>query len=200
MNRTLKSLILAAGVAAATLTVTVAPAQADGPGDIQIGPIVDPEPTPEPLPVPPKPKPQPQVPNGDVDEIANPPKCTHGCGGDEAPDDVINSGPLEADEPNEPNQPQEDPANDAPLDQGCFTDCDLPEEPEAQPTDEPTVAPAVLDADEPTAVDELAPATSEDGGIDPLWFLLGGAGAGALILAAVARRRRQQAEEHAPLA
>src|SRR5689334_13175834 len=145
MNRSIKNLILAAGLAAATVSISV-PAHADpvpnGPGTIgtvQPGPVVDPKPTPKP------------VPNG-PDQIANPPHCTHGCGGNQGPQgpkdlsdapdvDVVNGGPLKADEP----------------DQGCFTGCDLPEEPavKTQPTPEPTVAPVVLDSDKPSAADQL---------------------------------------------
>jgi hypothetical protein len=198
MNRSTKSLILAAGVAVATLTVSV-PAHADpvpnGPGTIEVGPIVDPQPQPQPTPVPAGPG-----------EIANPPHCTHGCGGNQDPqgpkdigpaptEDVINNGPLEAAEPTD------DPAHDAPLDQGCFTGCDLPEEPAASAEPTPEATPVVLDSDKPSAADQLdrgealAPSATENGGINQLLFVLGAAGAAGLILAAVARRRRQQADE-----
>jgi len=199
MNRSIKSLILTAGIAAATLTVSV-PAHADpipnGPGNlgtVQPGPVVDPKPAPKPVPAGP-------------DEIANPPKCTHGCGGDQGPQgpkdisdapdvQVTNGGPLEA------ADPADDPANNAPIDQGCFTGCDLPEEPAASAEPTPEATPVFLDSAKPSAADQLdrgevlAPSATEDGGLNPLLFVLGGAGAGALILAAVARRRRQQAEE-----
>ncbi|RNL79522.1 hypothetical protein [Nocardioides marmorisolisilvae] len=193
MNRSIKSLILAAGVAVAGMSIT-APAHADGipsgPGNlgtVQPGPVVDPKPQPKPVPSGPK-------------DVVNPPKCTHGCGGNQGPEgpkdiapapdqEVTNGGPLVA------LDPEDDPAHNAPLDQGCFTGCDLPDE--AAPTAKPTVVPA-LDSSKPSAADQLdrgevlAPSANEDGGINPLLFVLGGAGAGALILAAVARRRRQQ--------
>jgi hypothetical protein len=194
MTRNIKSLILAAGVAVASLTVTV-PAHADpipnGPGNlgtVQPGPVVDPKPTPKPVPAGPS-------------DIVNPPKCTHGCGDDQqppkdlsdAPVQVANGGPLLADEPTD------DPAHDATLDQGCFTGCDLPEEPAAE---EPAaeVAPALYDLDSKFATDreipagDVAPLVHEDDQ-NLLPFLAAGAGIGALILAAVARRRRQQADE-----
>jgi hypothetical protein len=186
MNRSIKSLILAAGVAVATLTVTV-PAHADGvpngPGNlgtVQPGPVVDPKPEPTPVPAGP-------------DEIVNPPHCTHGCGGNQGPEgpkdlgnpaptpegpkDLGNPAPGNDKPDNGPSAEPTDPAHDAPLDQGCSTGCDLPEGPAADATQ---------------AV-ETAPLAHEDGSINPLWFVLGGAGAGALVLAAVARRRRQQA-------
>ncbi|MFL6112185.1 MAG: hypothetical protein ACJ786_12650 [Catenulispora sp.] len=194
MNRSIKNLVLAAGLAVATVSLAV-PAHADpipnGPGNlgtVQPGPVVDPKPQPQPVPAGPS-------------DIANPPKCTHGCGGDQGPEgpkdlapapteDVVNGGPLEA----APSDPKGDPADDASQDQGCFTGCDLPEE----PTADPTTSVVAMDSDKPSASDQLdradglAPATNEDGGIDPLLFILGGAGAGALVLAAAARRRRQQ--------
>ena len=209
MNRSIKSLILAVGVAAATVTVTV-PAHADpfpGPGGLQQGPIVDPTPDPKPQPVPAGPG-----------EIANPPKCTHGCGGDQGPqgpkdiapapadEDVVNGGPLEplppADQPGDgfTDDPADDPAHDATLDQGCFTGCDLPEEPAVE------AVPAQLDLDakfgaEPqTVLGDSAPAAIDQAGAHAgnlTWVLVATAGLlsalGALILAAVARRRRQQA-------
>jgi len=198
MNKSIKSLILAAGVAVATVSLTV-PAHADpvpGPGVLQQGPIVDPQPDPEP-----------QPPADDVNVIAIPPQCTHGCGDDQGPQgpkDIANPTPAPADEPtDEPTEVTNGGplhAAEPDLDQGCFTGCDLPEEPVAQEAQEPTVVPVILDSAKPSAADQLdqtdvaAPQLAEDGGLNPLlWVLVGGAGLGALFLAAVARRRRQAA-------
>jgi hypothetical protein len=195
MNRIAKNLIVAAGLAVGTLTLTVTPAHADplGPGGLNQGPIVDPIPHPQP---------DPQAPVDDVDEIAAPPKCTHGCGGNDdapkpfgdAPDaGVINNGPLEAGEP------------DFPLDQGCFTGCDLPEEPTAEPTPvvEPELIaePAVFDPTKRATADTLEfgeaqeAVVADEGHVNLLWIVAAGAALSALLLAAIARRRRQQAHE-----
>lgn len=146
MNRIARrtaTLVVATGIAAGlTLSGTAAHAEIpNGPGQIQLAPHTDPDgpqigiPTqdPEPLPVPPKPKgpkPAPQVEGPDT--IANPQQCTHGCGNDEAPDDLA-AAPVKpakpepnADQPADSNTANQNPAEDAALDQGCFTGCDLP--------------------------------------------------------------------------
>lgn len=200
MNRTARNLVLATGFAAAALTATVAPANADG-GQISLAPHTDPQgpvivmptPTPDPDPQPelpaddvnnpapePHPHPQPDPQPDGPGEITDVPDCTHGCGGGDVPDDKQG--------PNQGDEPTDDPAEDAPLDQGCFTGCDLPEE-------DPEVTSVAIPGgiDTPTRIDAgLGQNTevSQPGDNAWPWFAAGLGVLGAAGAVSVAARRR----------
>lgn len=194
MNRIIRDLIIAAPLATVALTmapgvanaetpaptpgpVIVLPAEPGDPGpkDIAIPAPVppqdianpDPAPEPDPEPVPDDKAPAPHedpVPEG-PDEITDVPGCTHGCGEDQTPE--------------------------FPLDGGCFEDCDLPEEPGAEDTedtkeiDDTEVASFYTT---PTRIDAGLGA-NEDDGLQLTWLLASGALVTVGGAAFVARKR-----------
>ncbi|RNL60008.1 hypothetical protein EFK50_21725 [Nocardioides marmoriginsengisoli] len=193
MNRSIRTLIIAAPLAVAALTLTPGAAlAADGPvivapvgGDPKPMDIAAPTPAPQPVPdgpgevsngkpKPTHPKPHHPQPNPDgPGGITDTPDCTHGCGGNDVPDDK--AGP--------------NPGNDKPGD-------DKPGTPDAG--DEPDAGKNQGGATDsisiPTRVDAGAASADSpsENGLDLTWTLAGG----ALLVAsgaAFAARKRQQA-------
>lgn len=187
MNRTTRILIGAAPLAAMAVLTAPTSALADGPGpgsglDLSAGPT-DPGPDPAPDPMPgdiaaPDGPTDPEGPGDDpeeepgehpgdgIDDLTAPTPCpTHGvdCGGED---------------------PGEDPGD---LDQGCFTDCDLPEE-DPEPEVKVPYGDDAINVELPTRVDAGA-ASEPDDGLALSWVLAGGAIVTASGAALAVRRR-----------
>lgn len=205
ITRTAARLVIATGFAAAvTLSGSAAFAEApNGPGQFGVTPHVDPEgpqianptPAPDPLPVPPQPKdPNPGPDNPGPGEIADEPSCTHGCGDPEPenPGGVITA-------PGDNDDPTDEPGDEP--DQGCFTGCDLPEEPAGPTTDEGFTTPTRVDAGQDSAAPApfaTADADSDESGLSYYvglgLFSLAGAAGVALAARRLIERNRKTAQ------
>jgi len=172
MNSKIRTLMIAVPLATAALTIgTPGLAMAsDQPGPVIVMPvegdpkpmdIAVPTPTPEPqpevpddkAPVPQDDEPAPQDPPIGPDDVTDVPDCTHGCDGEDVPDDK--DGPNDGEEP-----------GDFPLDQGCFEGCDLPEDPQ-------DVDPEVKSIAIPTRVDAGLADGSTGAGAELSWLIAG---------------------------
>jgi hypothetical protein len=203
MNRIARTLITALPLSAAALSFSTGIAHAEtpapAPGPVIVLPAEPVEPPSDfanPTPAPPKdianpdpaPEPEPNPAPETSDEITDVPDCTHGCQEDPTPDLPLDNG--------DGGEGEETP--DFPLDGGCFSDCDLPEEPADEPKETEEVdAPEEEVANfrtftTPTRVD-AGLADHDDNGLQLTWLLASGALVTAGGATLVARKRAQKA-------